>query len=277
MFESFLISLFGYKSRQKGELKLFDGIGSCEFKNKNENPINFESKNRIDCIIYCMYLCIVTFSLLSGTEKSKMFLNKISALAGLCSKQNAIRKIMPHRSIFAPAVSTFVRYYSFDDFDDRPKGYAKHYSQQRNPKRSFDNEDNRPRHFQRNNFQSKNFQRNDYQRGYQQNNNSSFGQMTRPNWKEIELNEIKRNFYQPHETTLNRSDEDVQKYREQHEIAAPRDTPKPILSFDELSSVPGQVLTEMKNRNFESLTPIQAQGWPIALSGQNMVGVAQTG
>ena len=30
-------------------------------------------------------------------------------------------------------------------------------------------------------------------------------------------------------------------------------------------------------QNLDEPTPIQAQGWPVALSGDNMVGVAQTG
>ena len=33
----------------------------------------------------------------------------------------------------------------------------------------------------------------------------------------------------------------------------------------------------LMEQNWEKPTPIQAQGWPIALSGQNMVGIAQTG
>ena len=32
-----------------------------------------------------------------------------------------------------------------------------------------------------------------------------------------------------------------------------------------------------RRQGFKDPTPIQAQGWPIALSGQNMVGIAQTG
>lgn len=34
---------------------------------------------------------------------------------------------------------------------------------------------------------------------------------------------------------------------------------------------------EYRNEGFTEPTPIQAQGWPIAMSGKNMVGVAQTG
>ena len=33
----------------------------------------------------------------------------------------------------------------------------------------------------------------------------------------------------------------------------------------------------LRRQGFKEPTAIQAQGWPIALSGSNMVGIAQTG
>lgn len=33
----------------------------------------------------------------------------------------------------------------------------------------------------------------------------------------------------------------------------------------------------LRSEKFESPTPIQAQGWPMALSGRNVIGIAQTG
>ena len=38
---------------------------------------------------------------------------------------------------------------------------------------------------------------------------------------------------------------------------------------------PDYVSAEIKRQNYEYPTPIQAQGWPIALSGRDMVGIAQ--
>lgn len=32
-----------------------------------------------------------------------------------------------------------------------------------------------------------------------------------------------------------------------------------------------------RKQGYDEPTPIQAQGWPIALSGRDMVGIAQTG
>jgi ATP-dependent RNA helicase DDX5/DBP2 len=37
------------------------------------------------------------------------------------------------------------------------------------------------------------------------------------------------------------------------------------------------LLVDFSNEGFTEPTPIQAQGWPIAMSGKDMVGVAQTG
>ena len=52
--------------------------------------------------------------------------------------------------------------------------------------------------------------------------------------------------------------------------------PKPILRFDE-GGFPDYIMDTIKRQNWSTPTPIQAQGWPIALSGQDMVGIAQTG
>ena len=52
--------------------------------------------------------------------------------------------------------------------------------------------------------------------------------------------------------------------------------PKPVINFDE-SPFPQYVLDEIQKIGFTEPTPIQAQGWPMALSGRDMVGIASTG
>ena len=37
------------------------------------------------------------------------------------------------------------------------------------------------------------------------------------------------------------------------------------------------IMSVIRMQNWATPTPIQAQGWPIALSGLDMVGIAQTG
>ena len=55
-----------------------------------------------------------------------------------------------------------------------------------------------------------------------------------------------------------------------------RDVPKPCTTFDE-ASFPLYVLQQLRDARFPAPTPIQAQGWPMALLGRDMVGVAETG
>lgn len=52
--------------------------------------------------------------------------------------------------------------------------------------------------------------------------------------------------------------------------------PNPIQFFTDFQ-MPDYVATEVRRQNYEYPTPIQAQGWPIAMSGRDMVGIAQTG
>ena len=51
---------------------------------------------------------------------------------------------------------------------------------------------------------------------------------------------------------------------------------KPILDFNELD-VPGVLTDIFRKQNFQTPTPIQAQSWPIALRGQDTIGIARTG
>merc|ERR1712003_551064 len=59
-------------------------------------------------------------------------------------------------------------------------------------------------------------------------------------------------------------------------IVEGHDIPKPVRTFEE-ASFPEYVLEEVSRAGFKEPTPIQVQGWPIALSGRDMVGTAETG
>lgn len=52
--------------------------------------------------------------------------------------------------------------------------------------------------------------------------------------------------------------------------------PKPVMTFEE-ASMPEYVLKEVLKQRFSSPTPIQSQGWPMALLGRDMVGISATG
>ncbi|KAF7282769.1 hypothetical protein GWI33_001918 [Rhynchophorus ferrugineus] len=83
-------------------------------------------------------------------------------------------------------------------------------------------------------------------------------------------------FYVPHPAVSSRSPYEVEAYRNAKEITVDGDVPNPIQNFSE-ACFPDYVMQEIRNQGYDSPTPIQAQGWPIALSGRDLVGIAQTG
>jgi ATP-dependent RNA helicase DDX5/DBP2 len=48
------------------------------------------------------------------------------------------------------------------------------------------------------------------------------------------------------------------------------------MTFEE-ASMPAYVLDEVLKCGFNKPTPIQSQGWPMALLGRDMVGISKTG
>uniref|UniRef100_A0A7S3QTV7 RNA helicase n=1 Tax=Dunaliella tertiolecta TaxID=3047 RepID=A0A7S3QTV7_DUNTE len=88
---------------------------------------------------------------------------------------------------------------------------------------------------------------------------------------------FKKNFYVEHPSVAARSESEVEEYRRQNQILVQGDgVPKPILTFDE-ASFPAYVLSEVVRAGFTQPTPIQSQGWPMALLGRDLIGLAETG
>lgn len=88
---------------------------------------------------------------------------------------------------------------------------------------------------------------------------------------------FEKNFYLEHPDVSKRSDQDAEAWRASKQIVVRgTDVPKPCLTFDE-ASMPEYVLSEVIKCGFEKPTPIQSQGWPMALKGRNMVGISATG
>ncbi|KAH1038627.1 hypothetical protein J1N35_040370 [Gossypium stocksii] len=66
-------------------------------------------------------------------------------------------------------------------------------------------------------------------------------------------------------------------YCRQHEITVSGgEVPPPFSSF-ESTGFPSEILREVHNAGFSAPTPIQAQSWPIALQGRDIVAIAKTG
>ena len=74
-----------------------------------------------------------------------------------------------------------------------------------------------------------------------------------------------------------RSEAEIREFRERSQISVlGREAPKPVTTFEE-ASFPEYMVRSMYDAGFKGPTPIQCQGWPVALSGCDMIGIAQTG
>ncbi|KAI9328914.1 DEAD-domain-containing protein [Zopfochytrium polystomum] len=101
--------------------------------------------------------------------------------------------------------------------------------------------------------------------------------LRRVDWARVDLLPFQKDFYIQHPAVTARSESEVEQYRRKHEMSvAGRNPPRPVYTFEE-ASFPQYVLNEIRAVGFTNPTPIQAQGWPMALSGRDMVGIAQTG
>jgi len=96
-------------------------------------------------------------------------------------------------------------------------------------------------------------------------------------WDMTTLPKFEKSFYKEAPTVAERSQEDVDAFRKLHQIAVQgKNVPKPVETFDE-AGFPGYVINEVKAQGFANPTPIQCQGWPMALSGRDVTGIAETG
>ena len=74
-----------------------------------------------------------------------------------------------------------------------------------------------------------------------------------------------------------RLQQEIEMYRKKKEIFVKgHRVPKPVATFEE-AGFPDYLHSTLMRQGFVEPTPIQAQGWPMALSGRDFVGIAQTG
>ncbi|KAG8380086.1 hypothetical protein BUALT_Bualt07G0157100 [Buddleja alternifolia] len=127
------------------------------------------------------------------------------------------------------------------------------------------------------------------------------------------LTPFEKNFYEESPSVAAMSESDVEEYRRRREITVEgKDVPKPVKSFRDVG-FPGildvvlfivyhvvvvfgnvydcglllaalcalnrldYVMQEIVKAGFTEPTPIQAQGWPMALKGRDLIGIAETG
>ncbi|XP_056630637.1 uncharacterized protein LOC130441121 isoform X3 [Diorhabda sublineata] len=102
-------------------------------------------------------------------------------------------------------------------------------------------------------------------------------QLSVPMWHQQDLKPFRKNFYELHHTALTRTQTDVDNYRTKMDIIVRgNDIPQPNFCFEE-GSFPEYIMQVLLKQGFNEPTAIQSQGWPVVLSGRDLVGIAQTG
>lgn len=101
--------------------------------------------------------------------------------------------------------------------------------------------------------------------------------LAKQEWDLDTMPKFEKNFYKENEAVAARSDAEIAEFRKKHSMTVKgTDIPKPVETFDE-AGFPNYVLKEIKQQGFPNPTSIQSQGWPMALSGRDVIGIAATG
>ncbi|CAH8485690.1 unnamed protein product [Heterobilharzia americana] len=96
-------------------------------------------------------------------------------------------------------------------------------------------------------------------------------------WSAYTLAKFEKKFYHECSSVRDRSRRDVEEFRAKHKVTVlGHNVPRPLFKFSE-AGFPSYIMSVIKKNKWESPTPIQCQGWPVALSGRDLVGIAQTG
>ncbi|XP_076946181.1 DEAD-box ATP-dependent RNA helicase 20-like isoform X2 [Bidens hawaiensis] len=91
------------------------------------------------------------------------------------------------------------------------------------------------------------------------------------------LVQFEKNFYVECQSVSAMPDHEVAMYRGRREITVEgSDVPKPVRMFHE-AGFPAYCLEVISSLGFIEPTPIQSQGWPMALKGRDLIGIAETG
>ena len=101
--------------------------------------------------------------------------------------------------------------------------------------------------------------------------------LQRINWEIEELQPFSKDFYQEHPEVASMSPEEAQEIRNQNSITVRgMEPPKPLKTIEQ-AGFPLVAQKILEDYEFKNPTPIQMQAWPIAMSGRDLVGIAQTG
>jgi ATP-dependent RNA helicase DDX5/DBP2 len=101
--------------------------------------------------------------------------------------------------------------------------------------------------------------------------------LNRIDWDREQLTPFQKDFYQEHPDVVRMTEQELAAERAKLQITLEgKGIPKLVRSFEE-ACFPEYILEEIKKAGFTQPTTIQKQGWPMAMSGRDVIGVAQTG
>ncbi|CAD6886969.1 unnamed protein product [Tilletia controversa] len=97
------------------------------------------------------------------------------------------------------------------------------------------------------------------------------------NWDTAQLSTVRKDFYVEDARVTARSPAEIDAYRKLKQMTIQgTGIPKPVTSFDE-AGFPDYIMREIQKMGFTEPSPIQSQAWPMALSGRDVVAIAETG
>ncbi|XP_056148216.1 probable ATP-dependent RNA helicase DDX43 [Lampris incognitus] len=102
-------------------------------------------------------------------------------------------------------------------------------------------------------------------------------------WKD--LPPMKKKFYTEAESVAKLTPDEVQKWRKENNNifvddmmdGAKRPIPNPWFTFLEAFQLYPDIMENINRVGFSKPTPIQSQAWPVLMSGEDLIGIAQTG
>jgi ATP-dependent RNA helicase DDX5/DBP2 len=91
------------------------------------------------------------------------------------------------------------------------------------------------------------------------------------------LTPFKKDFYVEHPDVSLMTQQEVKAFRDENQMTLDgQNIPRPMATFAQ-ANWPKGIADLFEKNGFTKPTPIQGQGWPMALSGRNLIGIAQTG
>jgi len=101
--------------------------------------------------------------------------------------------------------------------------------------------------------------------------------LAKPDWHSIKLLEFQKNFYREAKEISALPTTEMDEWRRKHDIVViGQNVPRPIRTFEE-AGFPPYIMAEINRAGFQKPTAIQSQGWPMAMSGRDVIGIAETG